>query len=833
MTTPLALQVDGAAEQRHSGPLSPRSMASEEFPKWVLMRIEALCSEAFLENRAEGSLLWHARHEWQRLAASGAGSKAHEQCLPDDPNKGPVSENVEHARHLVEQCLADVLARKQGEMLQVVRSAPGYHGGAVAIQHLGHLNMQCEHVYSPTGAERCRNVHGAVFDTMKHAAPLDTSDSSSSSKFQCWRRRFLVLTPDTLEYYRERQAWDGCVERVSSMGLTHLQDGAAGALGEEGSAMLLLHFEDTCRDEPEGELRLVAATSESATWQFLAGSPVEADVWRKEVRRACQELRERRMLLHEAVIQWLTSQQPKDEAGSGFYHDECEQGSPEILHGVPTGAGEMDAEQLQHHAADVVTFAMEHRLWDKHAGHVCGIWAGQRGEHGSTVAPPDTEVVGGSAEHAAAELDGALVVLSHVCEVWVERQILLPRMTALCEECERISRTQCEILAGKTKELEHVPQSSAVFGVKPKLQSSTDWADAIAGLRALGIMHTEQALPSVMADTLVRDVIGAVHRVLRDEHGDQEIIGADDLFPILVYVTLKSGVAQLPLVVEMMCSLCSLCGMTGYYLTTMSAVVNYACNGLLTEDDTCADADEPTDRVAAVAGGCTGHDCASKENAAKSVTVPGVMPVTAHTTRARAGKSGGSSDRPDMNAVDWDGPSLNKHTPDLDVSERSLVQRGVLDVAGDACTGRFDAELHIIDQGKSEEGICLLLFPEITGEASVDTRQHVESILLRRGNSVHYTLSVNKQILGITLHVAAEHTKASQTQMLFDSATDRDAWARALRRHPSRYRCVKKATIRTGIELDSELAGTLDVGAVIEVSGCACSTHAVALFHCL
>lgn len=132
-------------------------------------------------------------------------------------------------------------------------------------------------------------------------------------------------------------------------------------------------------------------------------------------------------------------------------------------------------------------------------------------------------------------------------------------------------------LRRQTSRFASSPQSSEVWGIRPKLQSSTGFAAAAAVLHELvgPAAGGELPLPSATAAA----VVSCVESVLSTFEAEQPagtVAGADDIFPVLVFVLGHAGVAEyLGLAVSIATVIVPLTGQTGYYLTMFQAALEF------------------------------------------------------------------------------------------------------------------------------------------------------------------------------------------------------------------------------------------------------------------
>ena len=126
------------------------------------------------------------------------------------------------------------------------------------------------------------------------------------------------------------------------------------------------------------------------------------------------------------------------------------------------------------------------------------------------------------------------------------------------------------------------PQSSAMWDIKEKYQSDTGWQDAIIALNRMLEDEDGQHLP-VTRETHAR--CNRFHlRTHRAKHGREVPLGADELFPIFVYVLVNSDVSQIPTFIEMMSRNLDQASKGAYYAITgfafSSSITNSICQEL-------------------------------------------------------------------------------------------------------------------------------------------------------------------------------------------------------------------------------------------------------------
>jgi hypothetical protein len=167
---------------------------------------------------------------------------------------------------------------------------------------------------------------------------------------------------------------------------------------------------------------------------------------------------------------------------------------------------------------------------------------------------------------------------------YVERIALLPWVGVLlrcAHECA-LARAEDEMGAAGLADLEEnlkrslsIPQTAPVWGIKPEIQSPSNWAAATAALtrlqttafvigadgRPIGeasartdVAEAEAALPSSLFEVLVegRDIINATFIQEHNEgahnsgHRHARVLGGDDLLPIFIFALARSSESALP-----------------------------------------------------------------------------------------------------------------------------------------------------------------------------------------------------------------------------------------------------------------------------------------------
>jgi len=117
-------------------------------------------------------------------------------------------------------------------------------------------------------------------------------------------------------------------------------------------------------------------------------------------------------------------------------------------------------------------------------------------------------------------------------------------------------------------------QSQSFYGVKDKYQSATNWALALKKLDAMGSAKVPHELLEAMLGA-----VKAIYDTFKEEHPQDEALGADEFLPIFIYVIVNSAVAiELPVLSEFMQNLCDpsvINGESGYYLVVLTSALHY------------------------------------------------------------------------------------------------------------------------------------------------------------------------------------------------------------------------------------------------------------------
>jgi hypothetical protein len=178
------------------------------------------------------------------------------------------------------------------------------------------------------------------------------------------------------------------------------------------------------------------------------------------------------------------------------------------------------------------------------------------------------------------ELEEAFNELNAAMAPWLERKALFPAALRVEEQtCHVLNVSLCEAFAAKQTKLRAEPQSSTMWDIKPKYQSDTGWQDAITALNRMLEDEEGQHLPTSLEKHMLGS-IDAIYATHRAKHGRDVPLGADELFPIFVFVLINSEVSQMPTFIEMMSRNLDQASKGAYYSITGYAAIQFINNQL-------------------------------------------------------------------------------------------------------------------------------------------------------------------------------------------------------------------------------------------------------------
>lgn len=178
------------------------------------------------------------------------------------------------------------------------------------------------------------------------------------------------------------------------------------------------------------------------------------------------------------------------------------------------------------------------------------------------------------------ELEEAFNELNSAMAPWLEKKALFPAALRVEEHaCRVLNESLCEAFAVKQTKLRGEPQSSTMWDIKPKYQSDTGWQDAITALNRMLEDEDGQHLPTSLERHLLA-AIDSIYATHRAKHGREVPLGADELFPIFVYVLVNSDVSHMPTFIEMMSRNLDQASKGAYYSITAYAAVQFINNQL-------------------------------------------------------------------------------------------------------------------------------------------------------------------------------------------------------------------------------------------------------------
>jgi hypothetical protein len=381
-------------------------------------------------------------------------------------------QRLEQPRCIMERLKNELIEREQEALLQIIRESPSWDAGvAGAVRRSGNLWFQSE-TDEDGDSDDLRNEMLCLSRRVGCFARPDFR--------QRWKRRYFVLTAAWFEFYREMEDEFGHgkkLERVCRRRVSTIKTVAnAGGAREGGEARGLLSSVDSML-----QLRITDDDGFLQTWCLTAESPASAAEWLAQIQQACTE----------ATVE-------TSELQAGLRQYSKEQGLVKY--------------EIVSRLDDILAFATDHQLLDATKHSPAAVFAQFQAHHtmargsdgGGMAAMTDQE-----REQAEDELGQAFTVLRSTVDCFVEREVLQPKALALqmvMRCCETQAAAAAVALSDKIDRLVSVPQSSAIFDIRPKFQSPSDWGAAVQALQQLDALTVEAAdwlLPSEAADIIL------------------------------------------------------------------------------------------------------------------------------------------------------------------------------------------------------------------------------------------------------------------------------------------------------------------------------------------
>ena len=167
----------------------------------VVQNIEAVCEEALAAATAAGAPCVHTLDAWLADVEADGGAAMFK-------DRRAANESADRPRGLMDEMKQEVLARRQEDMLALIRASPawGYEQGSIG--KTGNMRI---HDSSAAAAGSSEMVHDHMAAGTSAADALGPRMQQVLAKVggdlavarQRWRERYIVLTPGTLECYRK------------------------------------------------------------------------------------------------------------------------------------------------------------------------------------------------------------------------------------------------------------------------------------------------------------------------------------------------------------------------------------------------------------------------------------------------------------------------------------------------------------------------------------------------------------------------------------------------------------------------------------------------------
>ena len=187
------------------------------------------------------------------------------------------------------------------------------------------------------------------------------------------------------------------------------------------------------------------------------------------------------------------------------------------------------------------------------------------------------------------ELEMAFAELSSALNLWIEAKVLFPQARDLLSGwCTTLNEQQCDQFQRKQLALAGEPQSSK-HG-----KSNRDFNRPQIGKAQIEYINQMGAgsggdemplLPSKLEEHLLA-AISAIYDTFTAEHGREQVLGADDLFPI-IFCAVKCSVSMMPALIEVLLRALDQSSKGAYYAITILSALQFITRQLESpsEDD--------------------------------------------------------------------------------------------------------------------------------------------------------------------------------------------------------------------------------------------------------
>ena len=345
---------------------------------------------------------------------------------------------------------------------------------------------------------------------------------------QRWKRRYLVLTEDWVEFYREVERKG--VVGVGSKKLDRVLRERVSAVWQVTAAEDFSHFTLFVKDE---------------VWTLSAESSESAQAWLAEFERA----------------------QTQSKTGSVELRAKLK----EFSHAQDFGKDEVLTRMDQ-----IVDFAKDRGMLSQAAGEVLDAYRTDK----------DYDAKLEQEERNQDDLGRAFTLLRQAVDTFVEGEVLNPQAAAMRivrESVEAGCAYKAAAVLDRVDAYIDEPQSAPFFEIKEKFHSPSSWDAAVKCLQQLDV--EDWPLPLAAAGIIMQTVntIYQIHSL--ENPGSNAVMGADDLNPIVIFVIVKARVRFLPLFVEMMGYLCPLDGETGYNVIMITGMLSWIGSGAISIEE--------------------------------------------------------------------------------------------------------------------------------------------------------------------------------------------------------------------------------------------------------
>ena len=464
----------------------------------AVAKIHAACEEALADAAAASAPCCATLEAWRADVGAEEGAALYR-------DRRAANEAADRPRAVMDELKAEVLARRQEDMLSIIRSSPGWGYEQGSTGKTGTLRVRDGGGGDAPGAGPLAHVSSAPGGAVTEAlwprvhSMLGFCGGDIAEGRQRWRERYIVLTPGTLECYRKV----GGAESLSS-------PAAAARRGITGLERTLSRkLADVSRVVPRNVLSSV---------ERLQGTPTPRGGDEEAEPTAFFEVHFRNQ--HDAYKMDIL----------------CIQADNPV-----------DADAWMKQILELRVTAVE-----------------------STLAE-DAE----KSQRLLDELEEAFNELNTAINPWLEKKALFPAALRVAETCcAELNKGPCADFAAKQTQLRGEPQSSTMWDIKPKYQSETGWQEAITTLNRMNEDEEGQHLPTSLEKHML-GCIDSIYATHRAKHGRDVPLGADELFPIFVFVLVNSEVSQMPTFIEMMSRNLDQTSKGAYYSITGHAAIGF------------------------------------------------------------------------------------------------------------------------------------------------------------------------------------------------------------------------------------------------------------------